>query len=62
MGMKPRVNRVCIVCGNKLDAAHNRKTCSDECAHKRRMAKQQRRRNCFYGFYTYSGIKQEWAK
>ena len=57
MGMKPRVNRVCIVCEKKLDAAHNRKTCSDECAHKRRMARQLRRRGSWYSY----GIDKAWG-
>jgi len=62
MGMKPRVNRKCPVCKKPLTSAkHNRKCCSPECAMKRRMAKQRRRRGRFFGFSSYS-IMDEWAK
>ena len=58
MGLKPRVKRKCAVCETPLDAAHNRKTCSDECAHKRRMAKQDLHRDGI----TWPPLDARWAK
>lgn len=62
MGLKPRVNRVCPVCGGTVEARYNRKSCSPECSHRRRMAKQLRRRKQRWPWsYSNAGIKEEWG-